>query len=97
MIPWTSLHANRSVHDDARRRARHKNKMPKFIVNNAAMFASGSTIDASRLSTAVTLMFRVYFSVLWLVSNVSKFIFSNTTDNNTFINNINVKNTNIYK
>ena len=27
-----------------------------------------------------------------LVSNVSKFIFNNTTENNTFINNINVKN-----
>ena len=65
------------------------NKMPKFIVNNAA-------IDASRLRTAVTLMFRVYFSVLWLVSSVSKFIFNNTTENNTFINNINVKNKNIY-
>ena len=42
-------------------------------------------------------MFRVYFSVLWLVlvSNVSKFIFNNTTENNTFINNINVKNTQV--
>ena len=40
-------------------------------------------------------MFRVYFSVLWLISNVGKFIFNNTTKNNTFINNINVKNTNI--
>ena len=42
-------------------------------------------------------MFRVYLSVLWLVSNVSKFIFNNTTENNTFINNINVKNKNINK
>ena len=44
-------------------------------------------------------MFRVYLSVLWfrLVSNVSKFMFNSTTENNTFINNINVKNKNIYK
>ena len=40
-------------------------------------------------------MFRVYFSVL--VSNVSKLFFNNTTQNNTFINNINVKNKNISK
>ena len=33
-------------------------------------------------------MFRVYFSVSWLLSNVSKFILNNTTENNTFINNI---------
>ena len=33
-------------------------------------------------NSAVTLMFRVYFCVLWLVSNVSKFIFNNTTENN---------------
>ena len=40
-------------------------------------------------------MFRVYFSVAWLVRrrrSLSKFIFNNTTKNNTFINNINVKN-----
>ena len=46
---------------------------------------------ASRLHITVTLMFTVYFSVLWLVSNVSKFNFNNTTENNTFINTINVK------
>ena len=53
----------------------------------------GPTIDASRLRIyTVTLMFTVYFSVLlWLVSNVSKFNFNNTTENNTFINTINVK------
>ena len=44
-------------------------------------------------------MFRVYFSVLWLVglSNVSKFIFNITTENKTLINDINVKKKNIYK
>ena len=75
-----------------------KSKMPKCIVHKAAMFVQyqcpvsvGPTIDASRLRT-VTLMFTVYFSVLlWLVSNVSKFNFNNTTENNTFINTINVK------
>ena len=42
-------------------------------------------------------MFRVYVSVLCLVSNVSKFSFNSTTDNNTFINNINVKNKKYFK
>ena len=81
-----------------------KNKMPTFIVNNAAIYfrpvsvTSVSTIDASRLRTTVTLMLRVYCSVLWfIVSNVSMFIFNNTTENNTFINIINVKNKNMYK
>ena len=32
----------------------------------------GPTIDASRLRITVTLMFTVYFSVLWLVSNVGE-------------------------
>ena len=75
-----------------------KSKMPKCIVHNAAIFVQyqcpvsvGPTIDASRLRITVTLMFTVYFSVLWLVSNVSKFNFNNTTENNTFINTINVK------
>ena len=48
--------------------------------------ASDSAIDASRLCRTVTLMFRVYFSVSWLISNVSKFIINNTTENNTLIN-----------